>query len=113
MRGVGRGHKAAFLVTLAALSPSIGVLRSHGAYPGAASAVETRQFADAFESRMRLSQPIALAAELAQQRRGIQRLVAEPRGDLLARGPRSLQEQRAQAITGLGSPPPVVADLAD
>src|SRR4029078_9693341 len=54
-----------------------------------------------------------LAAELAKQWRSVERLIPEPRGDLLTRRPRPLLAQRAQCVTGGGVAPPVFADLAD
>src|SRR5215210_8843330 len=50
--------------------------------------------------------------ELADERRRVERLEAEPRGDLLARGQRALPEQLPQEVAGLAAAPPVLADLA-
>src|SRR5918994_940430 len=52
-------------------------------------------------------------AELREQRSGVERLVAEPRRDLLAQWPRPFAEQRTQALAGLPAAPPVLAELAE
>src|SRR5207245_4359932 len=51
--------------------------------------------------------------QLVDERLGVEGLVVEPRGDLLARGPRALEEEPVQELARLGAPPPVLADLAD
>src|SRR5215469_7139296 len=52
------------------------------------------------------------AGQLGDERRGVERVEAEPAGDVLGRGPRALGEQPTQDLAGLGAPPPVLADLA-
>src|SRR5947208_16596358 len=51
--------------------------------------------------------------QLVDERPSVERLVAEPRRDLLARRPGPLEEERAQELPGLPAPPPVLADLRD
>src|SRR5437764_1623886 len=53
-----------------------------------------------------------LRAELGAQRAGVERLEADPAGDLLARGLRALVEELAEVVAGLLARPPLVADLA-
>src|SRR5688500_4872904 len=52
-------------------------------------------------------------AELVQQGTGVERLVAQPARDLLARRSRSLEEEAAQPLARLGSPPPVLTRIAE
>src|SRR6185312_9461035 len=53
-----------------------------------------------------------LHAELGAQRAGVERLEADPAGDLLARGLRALAEELAQVVAGLRARPPLLAHLA-
>src|SRR5688500_7045258 len=52
-------------------------------------------------------------AELVQQRFRVVRIEADAGGDLLARRPRSLAEEVAQALSCLGPAPPVLPRVAD
>src|ERR671938_1805683 len=52
------------------------------------------------------------SVQLVDERLGVEGVVAETGRDLLARGPRALEEEPAQKLAGLRAPPPVLADLA-
>src|ERR671910_1672006 len=52
------------------------------------------------------------STEFVQQRRRVERVEPEPRGDLLARRPRPLAPEPAQPLARLRPPPPILAHLA-
>src|SRR6476469_4699768 len=53
-----------------------------------------------------------LRAEFGDERTRVERLEAEPAGDLLARRARAREEERTETVARLGVPPPVLAELA-